>query len=182
MSVSTRAIGNTPKLELLLKELETFATYSEQYRGFVVTKQTHYKRPEVGKPLGYFHSDGYIETKIKGKSYLLHHLVWLWHYGEFPTDQIDHINQEKTDNRISNLRVVSNTINSRNKKLNNRNTSGFTGIHQNKTTGVWIARIEVDGKRIQLGQSYNKEVAIRYRQKYIEKHPELGFTVNHGKR
>lgn len=62
---------------------------------------------QMGRPIGTPDSEGYLRVGIDGKSYLLHRLAWLYVYGEWPTGIIDHINRVPSDNRIENLRDVS---------------------------------------------------------------------------
>jgi hypothetical protein len=59
---------------------------------------------------------GYVQVNIAGTVVKGHRLAWLLHYGEWPSDHIDHINGERADNRIANLRVVSGTLNTQNKR------------------------------------------------------------------
>jgi hypothetical protein len=73
-------------------------------------------------------------------------------YGEEPgNQQIDHINRVKTDNRPSNLRLVSHAENVKNQKLNKDNTSGTCGVYWNKRRGKWMAQVHLDGKTVFLG-------------------------------
>jgi hypothetical protein len=62
-----------------------------------------------------FDKNGYLLGKIFGKSYRAHRIIWLWVYGKFPLEEIDHINHIKTDNRIINLRDVDKFINNQNR-------------------------------------------------------------------
>lgn len=71
----------------------------------------------------------YIQTIICKKYYLVHRIIWLYVHGYWP-DKIDHINRDGTDNRIENLRNVSNSENQRNRGLFKRNKSGISGVHR----------------------------------------------------
>ena len=108
-------------------------------------------------------SSGYVRIIISGRKYRAHRLAWLVVYGSFPPDQIDHINGVRDDNRIINLRCVTNLENSRNKALINTNTSGHTGIYYNKKTNKWKASIGINYKNVYLGSFENKEDAIEAR-------------------
>lgn len=79
---------------------------------------------------------GYLIIKIKGKQYKAHRLAWLMYYGRFPDQVIDHINGNKLDNRICNLRDVSQSFNAieGSKRLPPNKETGFKGIHIDKTT------------------------------------------------
>jgi len=93
---------------------------------------------------------GYNTIGIKGKVYKSHRLIWLYIYGEWPYGQIDHINGNKSDNRICNLRDVSQNGNAQNiKKPNARNKSGYLGVirFQNK----WRASITINSKTKWIG-------------------------------
>ena len=78
----------------------------------------------IGKKAGCIYTVGYRRIAINRKTYAAHRLVWLWHYGSFPKRGIDHINRDKLDNRIENLRDVGQTCNSRNCGNFITNTSG----------------------------------------------------------
>lgn len=92
---------------------------------------------------------GYIQISVAGDRYMAHRLAWLYVYGSWPDGQIDHINQDKTDNRIANLRVVSNKQNQENISNWSHNTSGRRGVRHK--AGRWIAEIIQFKKKIHLG-------------------------------
>lgn len=83
---------------------------------------------------GCFDKDGYLILKIKGKQFKAHRVAWFLNYGYFPKEEIDHINRDRTDNRIENLRVCSRLENNRNqiKKINK--DTGCVGIYLDKCT------------------------------------------------
>ena len=101
-------------------------------------------------------------------------------YGKFPPKslEIDHINQNRLDNRIENLRVVTKSINLQNQKLSSNNTSGHIGVCWIKDANKWRAAIGVDGKLIYLGNYARIEDAIAVR-KQAEKHHD--FSPLHGR-
>jgi hypothetical protein len=107
---------------------------------------------------------GYITIGIAGRVYKAHRLAWLYVYGSWPKGLIDHINGNKADNRIDNLRDVLADGNSQNvRKPNRRNKSGFMGViwFQNK----WRASMSVNGKSKWLGDYSTPEEA---HQVYLE--------------
>jgi len=91
---------------------------------------------KAGSTAGYEMSAGYSEIGIKNKRYYVHHLAWLYMYGEFPKGDIYHINHNRSDNRISNLRTVTRQENTRNASKSAINTSGVTGVSWNKPRHV----------------------------------------------
>lgn len=100
---------------------------------------------------------GYLQIYIDGKTYLAHRAAWLHFYGEWPRQQIDHINGIKTDNRIKNLRDVSARTNNENIIPQRRNSSGLRGVRLLR--GRYQAIISVAGKQIALGGFDNAESA-----------------------
>jgi hypothetical protein len=97
-----------------------------------------------GTVAGTLRSDGYVKIKINSISYFAQRLAWLYEYGLDPCElEIDHINHDKSDNRIINLRTSTRQQNQRN--------SEATGFSWHELTGKWIARIMVDGRHIHLG-------------------------------
>ncbi len=77
---------------------------------------------------GYLSNSGYYNVKIDGECYRLHRIIWLWYHGYFPENDIDHINRNKTDNRIENLREVSRSCNANNQKIRTTNRTGVLGV------------------------------------------------------
>jgi len=108
---------------------------------------------KVGDDAGSVTNQGYISVQIHGERYLAHRLAWLYTYGFFPENSLDHINRSRTDNRIENLREVSNSCNIRNSKPHTNNTSGVRGVCWAARVRRWQADIKVNGKKIGLGRS-----------------------------
>lgn len=83
---------------------------------------------------GSYDKDGYLILKIKGKQFKAHRLAWFLHYGKFPEKEIDHINRNRKDNSIKNLRECTHqeNIKNTNKKINK--DTGVQGIYLDKTT------------------------------------------------
>lgn len=104
-----------------------------------------------GTEAGAIHNRGYRSIKVDGKNYLEHRLVWLWVYGEWPSNELDHANQIKTDNRLSNLRDVTRSENMQNTSVRSDNSSGFKGVSWHAGAGSWMANIVVNGKSTYLG-------------------------------
>lgn len=95
-------------------------------------------------------SHGYIRIGINGKGYLAHRLAWLYIYGYTPK-MLDHINRDRSDNRIQNLRLCTYSENLRNCRYKNRGQSKLRGVGWHKKSGKWVARIRDGVRQIHLG-------------------------------
>lgn len=105
----------------------------------------------------------YSRVMVLGKSYLAHRLAWAMHYGYFPVNQVDHINLDRRDNRICNLREADRFEQGVNRSMLSSNTSGWKGVTYCKAQKKWVARIRVKGSRINLGYFEDiKEAAEEY--------------------
>ena len=113
--------------------------------------------------------DGYKKVVLNGKAHKVHHIVYELHHGYRP-EQIDHINGNRADNRIENLRPATNQQNQYNAKLRSDNKSGIKGVSWHKTTNKWMVSLRVDGKQKHFGLyfdiDYAKFVADAMRHKY----------------
>ena len=107
-------------------------------------------------------SNGYAYVRISGTDYLAHRIVWLIFHGYWP-ETVDHINRIRSDNRICNLRDVSNLENHQNMSKYASNSSGVTGVHWCKTNRVWVAKITIFKKVRKLGNFTHKADAIAAR-------------------
>jgi hypothetical protein len=126
-----------------------------------------------GKIAGSLKPHGYTIVEIDGKPIMAHWIVWIMHNGSFD-GQIDHIDGNRSNNKIENLRVVTQAQNQWNRKISANNTIGVKGIRLRKDTNKYEARITVCGKRIVLG-SYKdlelaelvaKEARLKYHKQY----------------
>lgn len=98
--------------------------------------------------------DGYIKIKVHQRWYLAHRLAWLYVHGIWPTQLIDHINGDRVDNRIANLRDVSNSVNRQNARTANADSkTGILGVtlRKSKSKPRYQAQIAVNGKNKYLG-------------------------------
>lgn len=128
--------------ELLSYDPETGVFTHKTYRG---------GRIKAGERAGALMNKGYVHIKVDGKKYLAHRLVWLYVSGQFPTDEVDHINGDRADNRLVNLRAVTKKQNCENRKQQINNKSGHRGVHWHKASGKWQAMIRHQGELIPLG-------------------------------
>jgi hypothetical protein len=122
-------------------------------------------------------SAGYKIGKIDKTVYYAHRVIWKHVYGTDP-DQVDHISGNKLDNSLVNLRSVSASTNSQNKKLSNRNQTGHLGIFWLENRQRYVAHIHVKNKPTLIGYFQHMDDAIKAR-----KEAELihGYHPNHGR-
>ena len=120
---------------------------------------------------------GYMRLKVLNADYQAHRVAWAIHYGEWPSDCIDHINHDRADNRIANLRSVTQAENAKNQTISRSNTSGVTGVRFAPREGKWIAQIKHHRRLHHLGTFAKFEDAVLCR-KAAEQH--FGFHPNHG--
>lgn len=119
----------------------------------------------------------YIIIGINGKIHRAHRLAWLYVTGEFPDDQIDHINHVRYDNRWCNLREATDVVNRKNQSRRKDNISGITGIHWDKSRVKWCAEITSNGVKHFLGRFECLSDAVEARKNAEREH---GFHENHG--
>lgn len=137
------------KTELTVARLRELLHY-DPTTGVFTNATTRNRCAIAGHRAGWIDPNGYQTIKIFRKAYLAHRLAWFYVHGEWPAQQIDHINQVRHDNRIDNLRDVSPAVNQQNVRHAQRNNrSGILGVCKNKTRHSAV--IEADGKRFYLG-------------------------------
>ena len=105
---------------------------------------------------GQLTQDGYIRGSLLGKRYFEHRLIWLYHYGEWPKEFLDHINRIRDDNKIENLREVNISQNNYNTVSRPGSSSKYLGVGWHKRKQKWISRIRIKGKLHHLGY-YDEE-------------------------
>lgn len=93
-------------------------------------------RDDRKNSVGSYDKDGYLIIKVKGKQFKAHRIVWLLNYGELPNGEIDHINRNKTDNRIENLRIATREIQNQNKDFKPNKNTNVVGIYIDNTRGL----------------------------------------------
>lgn len=146
------------------------------------TGELIYKLPNgtgknVGDTFGHLGNHGYLCGYIGDKSYLVHRLIWLYLF-EYMPEQIDHIDHNRTNNRISNLREVSNLENHKNCSVSKNSSTGVNGVCLHRPTGKYRAYIMVNRKQIHLGLFDTIEEATLARENADIQH---NFHQNHGK-
>jgi citrate synthase len=130
--------------------LKQLLTYDEEYGSFYWRVDRGHTT-KAGDVAGCLHHNGYVVITIEKKQYQAHRLVWLYVHGKYPDAQIDHINNIKSDNRITNLRQATQAENCQNIKKS-RGASGYLGVSIDSARGNrWKSSIRVNGKTHHLG-------------------------------
>lgn len=121
---------------------------SSKYSGFDTDSQAGYT------------NRGYIKINFLGKAYFVHRLAWLLYYGSWPENEIDHINHNTSDNRITNLRDVTRSGNQQNRITASRiSKTGLLGSSRKKGTDIYIAQITINNEKIHIAYRPTPEEA-----------------------
>ncbi len=123
-----------------------------------------FNKTYAGHPAGSVQNNGYAQVSVKTtlgtKSYLAHRVIFLLAHGHLP-EEIDHVNRDRLDNRIDNLRAATHSQNQACKKVKKAAKSGFRGVWHVQPRGVWRAQGSQDGKTKTLGYFAAPEDAAR---------------------
>lgn len=162
-----------PSGEITQATLHKFFEYDPN-TGDMTTKLPH-KGRKVGTVLGSIGNHGYLHANLCGKTYLIHRLIWLYVYGYLP-EQVDHINHNKLDNSLGNLREVNNTTNSMNCSVSRNSTTKVNGVSK-LNSGKYRAYINSNKKHIHLGVFDSIDDAIKARELANK---DYNYHPNHG--
>ncbi len=121
-----------------------------------------------GQLAGSMRRNGYVFVGMTlpgrpSKNFPGHRLAWALYHGEWPSEAVDHINRNRADNRIANLRLACRSQNTVNGKLRSNNTSGHKGVALHKASGKWVAQITKDQNHYHLGSFSTMEEALAVR-------------------
>lgn len=158
---------------------EILKEYFDYNEGCLVWKKNTTFRNHIGKKAGVVAKNGYIYIGILGNKALAHRLIWLYHYGEWPVE-IDHIDRNRTNNRIENLRIVDRQQNNFNCGVSKNNKSGVNGVSWHSQSKKWRAYIMLDYKQIALGLFDTIEEAAKARHEAELKYHTLVNGMAHG--
>lgn len=134
--------------------------YYESITGIIRWK-VKYGKMAVNSQAGYIASDGYIRIGFKGKKYLAHRVAWFLYYGSWPSKVIDHIDGNKANNRIENLRDVTKSLNGF-----NRVEQHGVGLYRN---GRWRAYLNYAGKQTHIGYFDSEQEALLAHKEFKDK-------------
>lgn len=180
-------------MDISLELVNSFISY-EPTSGLMTWKKAspedfqHCKRPDAvcktwnsrfagSNALNFKDSRGYLQGTFRGRAVLAHRIAYLIATGVL-ADEIDHINGDRSDNRLCNLRAVNRRQNAQNQKQHCRNTSGCSGVYWEATRNKWVARLFEPGRSKNLGRFDTYEAAVSAR-KAAE--ASAGYHVNHGR-
>lgn len=160
------------RIKLSIEELNQWLNYDpnngEITWGNTPTSGRGFTKRIPGTVAGTLSKQGYMFVMIKGVNYSWHRLAWALTYKQWPKYTIDHIDKNKQNNRLENLRDVPQTLQQRNRaNLNINNTTGYPGVVLRKDTGKYQAFIDVNYKRITIGCFNTAEEASAARKTYI---------------
>jgi hypothetical protein len=113
------------------------------------------RSPGVGKPVGTIGKDGYVRASVVGRSIGLHTVVWILCKKSFPIWEIDHIDRNRSNNRIENLRDVPQRVNAANNERSARGRKTGTRKENNK----WLAVIRVHNRTVRIGLFTTEQAA-----------------------
>lgn len=164
--------------ELTVDDLKKLIDYDPDTGFFYTRKLAGNGSKKPGDKIG-GKSHGYIILRINARQYLAHRVAWLYVYGSWPNLQIDHINLNRSDNRICNLRLASHADNKHNEGVRRNNRSGFKGVGWCSKTGRWRARCHLNGKTHTLGNFDTPQEASEAYNKFAMKHHGVFFRSCH---
>jgi hypothetical protein len=133
------------------------------YRDGSLFWRVHRQGVRFGNVAGSPNSEGYLRVQVDRKLYFAHRLVFLYHFGYLPENEVDHIDKCRANNRIENLREVSKSCNLRNSTQQNQTSSGVKGITWYKRDQKWQAQIKVNNisKHLGIYSDFTEAVAHR---------------------
>lgn len=135
----------------------------EYVDGDLIRRKTTGSRALIGNKVGGVTKHGYMRVVINYREYFVHLLVFLWHHGYIPENDVDHIDRNKLNNRIENLREVSRVCNQRNRDLARISKSGVPGVRRDSSRNKYVVTIGNASKGITLGRFNDFTEAVAHR-------------------
>lgn len=143
--------------------------------GYFYWKENRGHKAKKGCMAGHLCTLGYIHIRIGRVPYLAHRLAWFYCFEEWPEFYVDHIDRNKSNNSLDNLRDVPQAVNGRNRGVNKNNTSGYVGVY--KKRNKWAAEIIINGTKHRLGV-YSTPLEAHDAYKAFEKeHAHAGTSI-----
>jgi hypothetical protein len=135
------------------------------------------KRIKIGSLAGTVSSTGYIAIMINRKRYQAHRLIFLMHHGWLP-EFIDHMDLDRQNNQLWNLRAATRTQNTRNTPVRRDSSSKVKNVYWVNRLGKWLVRMRIKGKPTHIGVFEDKDMAIFVASEYRDAYH--GEFANHG--
>ena len=154
---------NLPSIDYLRQRLRYEPETGKLYWRRCATVSTRWNTRHAGKEAGSINRYGYRIVFLEGAAIRAHRIVWSMTHGAWPDQDIDHVDHDRANNRIENLRVVSRKDNCRNASLSKRNTSGHAGVTWCRRTQKWQAQIAPNRRTVHLGRFHDITDAIAVR-------------------
>jgi hypothetical protein len=144
----------------LLEQSEALKLFEYRDGRLYCKKKSNSKsnRVKIGQEVGHLSSSEYLRTKIHYKEYFIHKIVFLMHHGYTP-QIVDHIDGDRQNNKIENLRAVNLSQNQHNRTIDKRNTSGYKNVSWSKNSNKWQVSLCVSLKYIHIGFFADIELA-----------------------
>lgn len=168
------------KNDMTQETLHEYLDYNPASGELIWKTKKHSSKVVVGTRAGSISTTNrHRVLRLLGHLYAEHRLVWLHYYGEWPKGHVDHVNHDEQDNRIENLRDVSQKENNMNNSKRRDNSTGHPGVWINKLNSKkkFMAELTLDRKRVHYSSHYSLEEAIAARKKAEQ---DFGFHPNHG--
>lgn len=146
------------KTDLTAQRLRELLHYDPETGVFIWRMQAHKSRRKIGDRAGCRGADGYVVIGVDAGYFKAHRLAWLYCHGVWPAGDIDHMNGNRSDNRLCNLRDASRSMNAQNVHgASKRSKSGLLGVR--KFGKKWRTAIMIDGRVKHLGTFESAEIA-----------------------
>ena len=142
-------------MEITLSRLHELFDYKD---GNLIWKIDKSRRVKAGDIAGSLNKLGYIEIGVDRRVYKAHRLIYFYHNGHLPLST-DHIDGNKSNNKIENLRNATTSQNAMNRKISTKNSSGIKGVIWHKRDKKWVVQVKVNSKYHSFGYYDNKELA-----------------------
>jgi len=137
--------------------------------GRLIWRVTLCNRAVSGRVASTKNDSGYLMVKVQGRAYRQHRVAWLIMTGSWPAEEIDHINGDRSDNRLCNLREATRVQNAQNTARPRNATNDRRGVIWHKRAKKWVAQISVDGITRYLGTYSDLEQASQVYQDEAKK-------------
>jgi hypothetical protein len=147
----------SPRSKLTAERLRELLRYDAETGVWTARTSAHKGRWKAGRIAGAVLNTGYRYINVDGQLYLSSRLAFLYMTGEWPAEEVDHKDTDRSNDRWLNLRPATHAENMRNASISRNNKSGLKGVWLDKQPGRWVAYIMVSGRQRYLGSFTTKE-------------------------